>query len=218
MEGTRVGRAIPGGEALITRHEPIDRVFHWITALAVLLLLASAAVPRLGLDLSWLPVHWVTGVVLSAAVAFHVLRATFARSLRRMFIRPRHLLEHARGVRAGKYTLPQKLMHAVLGLAVLVACVTGALLLARLDTVLWPGAPYLLEPRTWGAVGALHGAASLCILALGLAHAIHYLRPSRRAYLRAMIRGQMTRDEAAALHDPARWSGQRKNDPHENGG
>jgi len=106
-------------------------------------------------------------------------------------------------------------MHAVLGFAVLLACVTGALLLLRLDTVLWHGDPYLLEPRTWGVIYALHGAASLCILVLSVAHAIRYLLPGRRAYLRAMIRGQMSREEAAALHDPARWSGQRRDDPRE---
>lgn len=218
MEGTRVGRESSGGEPLITRHEPIDRVFHWSTALAVLLLLASAAVPRLGLNISWLPLHWVTGVVLSVMVAAHILRATFIQEPRRMWISPRHLREHARGVRAGKYTLPQKLMHAVLGFAVLLACVTGALLLLRLDTVLWQGDSYLLEPRTWGVIFALHGAASLCILVLSVAHAIRYLLPGRRAYLRAMIRGQMSREEAAARHDPARWSGQRRDDPRETDG
>ena len=37
---------------LITRHAPIERVFHWITALAVLLLLASAFLPIL-VHASW---------------------------------------------------------------------------------------------------------------------------------------------------------------------
>src|SRR6186713_437968 len=50
--------------SLIARHAPIDRVFHWVTAVAVLLLLGSAFLPILGLEFSWVPLHWMTGVVL----------------------------------------------------------------------------------------------------------------------------------------------------------
>jgi len=67
---------------LITRHAPIDRVFHWITALAVLLLLASAFLPILGLKFSWVPLHWITGAVLCVAVAFHTVQSTFFRKLK----------------------------------------------------------------------------------------------------------------------------------------
>jgi len=72
---------------LITRHAPIDRVFHWITALAVLVLLGSAFLPILGLRFSWVPLHWITGVVLTAAVLFHLVRASLFQRLRCMWIR-----------------------------------------------------------------------------------------------------------------------------------
>ena len=68
--------------SLITRHAPIDRVFHWITALAVLLLMGSAFLPIVGLKFSWVPLHWITGVVLTAAVLFHLVRASFFQRLR----------------------------------------------------------------------------------------------------------------------------------------
>ncbi len=204
-------------QTLITRHAPIDRAFHWVTALAVLLLLASAFLPILGLKFSWVPLHWITGVVLTVAVLFHTVRATFFQRLRCMLIWPRHLREFAQGKKAAKYTLPQKLMHAVLGFAVLVATVTGVIMLAKVDTPFWKRDPYLLDASTWGVVYVLHGASALLILVLTMWHIYFSLLPEKRAYLRAMIGGQMTREEAAVFHDPARWSGQRKDDPKENG-
>jgi len=203
--------------ALITRHAPIDRVFHWITALAVLLLLASAFLPILGLKFSWVPLHWITGVVLCVAVLFHAVQSTFFRRLKCMLIFPRHVREFAQGKKAAKYTLPQKLMHAVLGSAVLVACVTGAIMLAKVDTPFWQRNPYLLDASTWGVVYVLHGASALLILTLTMTHIYFSLLPEKRAYLRAMVGVQMTREEAAQYHDPARWSGNRKDDPRENG-
>jgi formate dehydrogenase subunit gamma len=215
-EITRVQPRGGDGDLLITRHAPVDRVFHWVTALAVLLLTGSAFLPILGLKFSWVPLHWITGVVLTLAVAFHTVRSTFFRRLRCMLIWPRHLREFVQGRKAAKYTLPQKLMHAVLGFSVLVVTVTGVIMLAKVDTPLWKRDPYLLEQSTWGIVYVLHGASALLILTLSLLHIYFSLLPEKRAYLRAMINGRMTREEAAEFHDPQRWSGQRKDDPHEN--
>ena len=91
------------------------------------------------------------------------------------------------------------------------------LMLAKVDTPLWRRNPYLLEASTWGVVYVLHGAAALLTLTLTMAHVYFSLLPEKRAYLRAMIGGQMTREAAAEFHDPRRWSGQRKDDPRENG-
>ena len=213
----RPAQALKTPGSLITRHEPIDRVFHWLTALAVLMLLASAFLPILGLRFSWVPLHWITGVVLCVAVLFHIVRASFFQRLRCMLIYPRHVREFVQGRRPAKYTLPQKLMHAVLGLAVLLASVTGAIMLAKVDTPLWQRNPYLLDAATWGVVYALHGASALLCLPLTMAHIYFALLPEKRAYLRAMVGGQMTREEAARFHDPTRWAGERKSDPQENG-
>ena len=204
------------GPNLITRHAPVDRVFHWITALAVLLLLASAFLPILGLKFSWVPLHWITGVVLGAAVLFHLVRATFFQRLRCILFGPKDLADLRSGRRAAKYTPAQKLMHAALGTAVLVATVTGFIMLAKVDTPLWKRNHYLLEASTWGVVYVLHGAAALVTLTLTMAHIYFSLLSEKRGYLRAMVGGQMTREEAAMYHDPNRWSGQRKDDPHEN--
>jgi cytochrome b subunit of formate dehydrogenase len=200
---------------LVTRHAPVDRIFHWVTALAVLLLLGSAFLPILGWKFSWIPLHWITGLVLTAAVLFHAVRSTFFRRLRCMLLGPRDFIDAARGRLAAKYTLAQKLMHAALGSAVLVATVTGVIMLARIDTPLWTRNPYLLDAATWGVVYVLHGASALVCLTLTMAHVYFSLLPEKRAYLRAMIGGQMSRADAAVFHDPKRWSGQRKDDPRE---
>jgi len=200
----------------ITRHAPIDRVFHWITALAVLLLLGSAFLPIAGWKFSWVPLHWITGVVLTVAVSFHLVSSTFFRRLRCMLVRPQDFGDALKGRLAAKYTLAQKLMHAGLGLAVTVATVTGVIMLAKVDTPLWARNPYLLEASTWGVIYVLHGASALVTLTLTMAHVYFSLLPEKRAYLRAMIGGQMSRAEAAEFHDPKRWSGQRKDDPREN--
>ncbi len=205
------------GPNVITRHAPADRVFHWLTALAVLLLLASAFLPIVGLKFSWVPLHWISGVVLGVAVLFHLVRATFFQRLRCMVPRPRDVSDLLNRRRAAKYTPAQKLMHAVLGSAVLVAVVTGFIMLAKVDTPLWKRNPYLLEASTWGVVYVLHGAAALVTLTLTMAHIYFSLLPEKRAYLRAMIGGQMTREEAAEFHDPRRWSGNRKDDPGDDG-
>jgi cytochrome b subunit of formate dehydrogenase len=201
----------------ITRHAPVDRLFHWITALTVLLLMGSAFLPILGFRFSWLPLHWITGVVLGVATLFHLMRATFFQRLRTIAPRPRDISDLLNRRRAAKYTPAQKLMHAVLGTAVLVAVVTGFIMLAKVDTPLWKRNPYLLESSTWGVVYVLHGAAALVTLTLTMTHIYFSLLPEKRAYLRAMIGGQMTREQAAVFHDPQRWSGQRKDDPSENG-
>ena len=195
----------------------MDRVFHWLTAAAVLLLMASAFLPILGLQFSWVPLHWITGVVLGVLVLFHLVRSSLPKRFRSMLIGPRDVSDLLHRRRAAKYTPAQKLMHAALGTAVLVAVVTGFLMLAKVDTPLWRRNPYLLEASTWGVVYVLHGAAALLTLTLTMAHVYFSLLPEKRAYLRAMIGGQMTREAAAEFHDPRRWSGQRKDDPRENG-
>ena len=52
------------------RHRLADRLFHWVMAVSVLVLGATAFLPILGVKFGWLPWHWSFGVVLTAAVLF----------------------------------------------------------------------------------------------------------------------------------------------------
>ena len=150
--------------------------------------------------------------MLTVAVVFHLVRASFFQRLRCL---DRGVTSRCPPAGAAN-THGAKLMHAAMGTAVLVVTVTGVIMLAKVDTPLWKRDPYLLEASTWGAVYVLHGAAALLILMLTMTHIYFSLLPEKRAYLRAMIGGQMTRTEAAQFHDPNRWSGERKDDPREN--
>jgi formate dehydrogenase subunit gamma len=198
---------VPVAEDRVSRHAAADRVFHWVTAVATLVLLGTAFLPILGLRFSWVPLHWMTGVVLTLATLFHLVRASFFQRLKCMWIRVKDIRDALAHRRAAKYTFAQKLMHAVMGLAILVVVATGVVMLAKVDTPFWERNPYLISVETWGVVYVLHGAASLVLLTLVMLHVYFSLLPEKRAYLRAMWGGSMSRAEAAEYHDPARWPG-----------
>ena len=70
-------RANLGGSASagrVVRHALPDRVFHWVSAACVLTLLGMAFLPIVGVEFAWVALHWITGLVLGAAVLFHVVR------------------------------------------------------------------------------------------------------------------------------------------------
>jgi len=107
--------------------------------------------------------------------------------------------------RPGKYSVAQKLIHHAFGVAVLTTLVTGGLMLARIDTPWWQRNPYLLGDGAWGVVYVLHGLAALLLITMVMMHVYFALRPEKRKYTRAMIRGWITRQEFAEHHDPKRW-------------
>ena len=203
--------------AKIVRHVLVDRLFHWITAACVLTLLATAFLPIVGVEFGWVTPHWITGVVLIVAVLFHVVRGLFWQSLRTVWIGAadvRDALAIVRqtlrlgGVsppRPGKYSFAQKLIHAAFAVVVLTVSVTGAFMLARVNTPWWKSNPYLLADKTWGVVYVLHDLAALSLITMVMTHVYFALRPEKLLFTRAMIRGWITRDEFGEHHDPNRW-------------
>jgi cytochrome b subunit of formate dehydrogenase len=186
----------------IERHAGIDRLFHWLTALSVLTLLATGFLPVLGVKFPWVTIHWITGVLLVILVLFHAVRAMIWQSLRTIGIGLRDL---RRTARAGKYSLAQKLMHDAMTAAVIAVVVTGVLMLLKIDTPFWKRNPYVFGADTWGFIYVLHGLGALLALTLVIIHVYFALIPENRMYLRAMVRGWMTRGEAQSRHDPERW-------------
>jgi cytochrome b subunit of formate dehydrogenase len=211
---SKLGAAAAPGK--IVRHALADRVFHWLSALCVLTLLGTAFLPILGLEFAWVNVHWITGLVLIAAVLFHVVRAFLWQSLRTVWLGVADLREGLAIVRAtfrrggppprpGKYSLAQKLIHHAFAVVVLTAVVTGGMMLVRVDTPWWQRNPYILSDATWGIVYVLHDLAALLLITMVMMHAYFALRPEKLAYLRAIVRGWMTRAEFDEHHDPERW-------------
>ena len=201
----------------ILRHALPDRLFHWLTAISVLSLLATAFLPILGLKFASVAPHWIAGLVLTLAVLFHLSRALRWRRLRDMWIGAADLRDAAAFMRwnlrrpgasypkPGKYSLAQKLFHHLILTVVLTAIASGLMMMVRIDTPLWQRNPYWLAERTWGIVYVLHGLAALCLVTLIMIHIYFALRPDKLFYTRSMLKGWITAEEKQAHHDAARW-------------
>lgn len=201
----------------IVRHALVDRAFHWITAASVLILLATAFLPIVGIEFGWVTIHWITGLALLVAVVFHTVRALIWQDLRSMWIGAADLRDAAAIVRTtlrtsrdplpkpGKYSFAQKLIHHLFALVVLTTLVTGCLMLTRIDTPWWRRNPYWLADQIWGIVYVLHGLAALLLITMVMTHIYFALRPEKLVFTKAMIRGWVTRGEFADHHDPQRW-------------
>jgi formate dehydrogenase subunit gamma len=185
----------------ILRHAGIDRLFHWIMALTMTALLATSLLPVIGVRFGWYTIHWVAGLLLTLIILLHVVRALFwQRPATMLALRAGDLT--ARG--AGKYTLPQKLMHLAWTVAILVAIVTGLLLLQKAGVPFLARDPYARSLATWGILTLLHDLAALLSVFLILVHVYFGVLPEKRAYLRAMVSGRISRAALAAEHDVSR--------------
>lgn len=180
------------------RHRFADRLFHWVMAVCVLVLGATSFLPIIGIKFDWLPIHWITGVVLTISILFHLYRVLVVLGLLGMWPGIDDVRELARGVFGGgkkalkpaKYDAYQKGYHWAAALTILVIVVTGLLMLAKIDTSFWRRDPSILTDGTWGVVYALHGAGSMLILFLVILHVYFGLLPEHRAYLFAMLHGR----------------------------
>jgi len=187
----------------VQRHARIDRWFHWVTAVAMTALLVTGLMPIVGIHIPWVEVHSQAGLLLTAVVLLHIVRAVFVQGLRPMSLRIRDLRELS-GARPGKYSLPQKLMHLGWAVTVLAAIGTGILLLKKAGAPFIVRDPYVFELKTWGLLTVLHDLATLLAVFLILVHVYFGLLPEKRMYLRSMVRGWVTRKELDAHHDPER--------------
>lgn len=182
----------------LQRHAPIDRLFHWIMAATMFVLLATSLLPIIGVRFAWYGIHWVAGLLLTLLILLHIIRALF-------WQRPGSMLIinaadfSPRG--AGKYTLPQKLMHLAWAVALLVAIITGLLLLSKAGVPFMTRDPYARSLSTWGALTLLHDLAALLSVFLVLVHVYFGILPEKRAYLRAMLTGNVTRAELRPEHN-----------------
>ena len=201
----------------IVRHAGPDRAIHWIIAVGTLILLGTAFLPILGIEFAWVAIHWWTGIVVIAAVVAHIARSLIVKRLARIWISRRDLrdavsiaktnLRLAAGPlpKPGKFSFAQKLIHLAFAVVVLAACVTGAMLMVRVDTPFWERNPYWLSDETWGVVSVVHGLSALLLITLVMTHVYFALRPEKLMFLRAMVLGWITEKEFERAHDPERW-------------
>ena len=191
--------------ARVSRHEAIDRAFHWVMAGSVFVLLITGVFPIIGLEFAWLEIHWIAGIVLTIVVAFHIVRS-FTQDLGSMMLGPGDLKEALDGeIKPGKYSPAQKSMHAVITILTLLVIATGIIMFLQIDTPWWERTNEMAE-STLGWVFFLHGLSTLGLIGVICLHIYFSLRPEKLFYTRSMIKGWISRDEMATHHDPDRWT------------
>jgi cytochrome b subunit of formate dehydrogenase len=200
----------------IVRHALPDRLLHWGSAACVLILLGTAFLPIAGVEFGWVTIHWITGLVLAAAVLLHIVRVAARGTWGAMWLGRADLADALDVARAalrrsfparlpGKYSVAQKLIHHAFAIVVLTTIVTGSFMLLRIDTPWWRRNPYLFGDETWGIVYVLHGLAALMLVTMVMMHVYFALRPEKLKFTRAMILGWITRRELDEHHDKERW-------------
>jgi cytochrome b subunit of formate dehydrogenase len=188
------------GDDRQVRHAGVDRAFHWATAITMAVLMATSLLPILGIHFAWYGIHWVAGMVLTLLILLHIVRAL-------IWQRPRAMLLTAADFRpggAGKYTLAQKLMHFAWAVTILVAVITGLLLIRKAGVPFLERDPYVRSLASWGLLTLLHDLAALASVFLILVHVYFGILPEKRAYLKAMLTGSIRRSDLAAEHDLTR--------------
>ena len=200
----------PPARRRIVRHALADRLFHWIGAACVLILLGTAFLPIIGVEFGWVTVHWVTGLVLIAAVLFHIVRVLVRGTLGSMWLGRADVRRCARRRArrrwrascraAGPANTPSRKNSFTTRSrsSCSTTLVTGGIMLARIDTPWWQRNPYLLADATWGIVYVLHGLAALLLITMVMMHVYFALRPEKLKFTRAMIRGWITRENSTS--------------------
>src|SRR6266480_7418835 len=70
----------------VKRHLLTDRIYHWLMAASVLILMGTAFLPIVGWKFEWVTLHWISGVVLTLLVLIHIVRALVWQDWRAMVI------------------------------------------------------------------------------------------------------------------------------------
>jgi formate dehydrogenase subunit gamma len=219
MTVTHVHASAPAAASgRIRRHLLVDRIYHWLMAACVLTLMATAFLPIIGYKFEWLGLHWSTGVVLSALVLIHIVRAVIWQDFWAMMFDGADIRNGWRRVtgifggaadapgKPGKYNGLQKLYHAGIAVLVLAVVASGLLMLLKIDTPLWRRNPYILEDYQWGWIYVVHGFAAMALITMVMIHIYFALRPDEWRLTRSMFRGWITRREYEEHHDKERWA------------
>jgi cytochrome b subunit of formate dehydrogenase len=202
----------------VVRHSLAARLFHWIMAAAMFVLLFTAFLPKVGVQFAWVTYHWIAGVVLTVSIVYHVIHATFfmdpwsiwpdkadledaGRRWRRALGQP---AEAPR--KFAKYPLENKAYHAVIVLAGLAVTLTGVFMMFRVRTPFFTRNPYLFSDMTWGLMYVLHGLAGVGLIALVMVHVYFAVRPEKFDLTKSMIFGSISREHYLEHHDPQRWA------------
>ena len=203
--------------ARITRHTSAARIFHWVMAATMLVLIFTGFLPIIGFQFPWLTIHWVAGILLTISILFHIVHATFVLDFWSIWILPRDLKEVWQRIKQqvgqpsvelpkhGKYPLDHRLYHLAVTIAGFLAIMTGLVMMLRIDTPLWPMNAYLFTDATWGIIYVFHGLCAVLFVTLTLTHVYFAVRPDKFWLTKSMVYGYVDREHYVQHHDPNRW-------------
>jgi cytochrome b subunit of formate dehydrogenase len=201
----------------IERHTFMARMFHWVMAAAMFVLLFTSFLPIVGIRFAWVELHWIAGLVLTGSIIYHIVHATFFLDFWSIWVGPKDIPEFKSeilremghedvpGPRPGKYPLGNRLYHLAILVVGLIATISGIVMMARIRTPLFPRDPYLFSDSTWGLTYMLHGVAGVALVGLVIAHVYFAVRPDKWWITKGMIFGWITRRNYLEHHDPERW-------------
>lgn len=202
----------------VARHSLVARLFHWVMAAAMLVLLFTAFLPKVGVRFDWVTYHWIAGSVLTISVLFHIVHASFWLNFWSIWPDREDLRDAARRVRRffglatppprrfAKYPLENKLYHGAILLTGLSGICTGVLMMSRVRTIFFRRNPYIFSDMTWGMMYVLHGLAGVGLIALVTVHVYFAIRPEKLDITKSMISGSMRREFYLSHYDPERWN------------
>ena len=212
------GGASTGVPETIERHTLAARLFHWIMAASMLVLLVTGFFPIIGVQFAWLTIHWIAGVVLTISIIYHIVHASFYLDFWSIWILPEDMAEAVKRIKRqlgqdvgevqkhAKYPLDHKLYHTAVMLAGLAVIGTGLVMMFNIENPLVSQNAYLLADETWGLMYALHGLGAVLFVLLTLTHIYFAVRPDKIWLTKSMIFGSVDREQYLAHHDPNRWN------------
>ena len=203
--------------ARVPRHSFAARAFHWIMAAAMLTLLVTAFLPKVGVQFNWVPIHWIAGLVLTASIIFHIIHASFFMDFWAIWPNKQDLEEGTNRMkralgqdappprRFAKYPIENKMYHGIIVLAGLAVILTGVFMIFRVRTGLFPRNPYLFGDMTWGLMYVLHGLAGVGLIALVIVHIYFAMRPEKFVLTKSMAFGTLPKEYYLSHYDTERW-------------
>ena len=201
----------------IPKHSFMARMFHWVMAAAMFVLLFTSFLPIVGIRFAWVTWHWIAGLVLTGSIIYHIIHATFWLDFWSIWVGPKDIPEFKSeimlelgkdvpGYRPGKYPLGNKLYHLAIVVVGFAAVITGLMMMSRIRTPLFTRDPYVLMGDTsWGFTYVLHGVAGVALVGLIIAHVYFAVRPDKWWITKGMIFGWIGRRNYLEHHDPQRW-------------
>jgi len=200
----------------IVRHGLTARLFHWVMAAAMFVLLFTAFLPIAGVKFAWVQWHWIAGLVLIASILFHIVHATFFLDFWSIWVGPKDIPElkaemlrefghDVPGPKSGKYPLGNRLYHLAILVVGLTAAISGIMMMSRVRQPLFTRNPYVFADATWGLTYVAHGVAGVALVGLVIAHVYFAVRPEKWWITKSMIFGWVSRRNYLEHHDPARW-------------